>query len=487
MTALPGAMEDLKRALARKGVKRIRENVIQCRKMERELAESRGELEASIMEECEAELRSLEERAVELASQYYDEAIHDIESLLKVGGEPPDSSGSKRAKSKRGPQRGPVGRASSVTEESLPQDGGNSSTPRENIESDETLDHSAIGESRSSRASESFQSVGPEGALTTQPGPAAGTPRSGESGVPTSSANGRPSQNSESGRTSQPLATDGPEANDGPETQEDPSRSWRRRERRRGGNRPDGTLESASPPPGVGRGSTEASRGTGQIGRGNQGNTGRGRGTRGAITPLSSTTTGRSSGASRRTPKSSEILDRYSTKRVDPDAVYPETWPLPSEEEFRAKYTKYDIGKTLRTRMISKFTGKPSDYARFKASFFVNIHVQREPAHIKAGALDSLIDPEVREEIFGIDLGNSEFDYAERLERLERRFGGEEKMIDLSLNKIKALRSQSRKDYSKLRELVDVIYFYIRGIGRQDANSYSLREHLREGVPPPTF
>ena len=234
----------------------------------------------------------------------------------------------------------------------------------------------------------------------------------------------------------------------------------------------------------LGAGSVGTARNQSQTSGANRGNSGRARGTRGSITPFGSTNTGRSSGASRRTPKSSEIIDRYSTKRVDPDTVYPETWPLPSEEEFRAKYTKYDIGKILRTRMISKFTGKPSDYVRFKASFFVNIHVQREPAHIKAGALDSLMDPEIREEIFGIDLGNSEFDYAERLERLERRFGGEERMIDLSLNKIKALRSQSRRDYSKLRELVDVIHFYIRGIGRRDANSYSLREHLREGMPP---
>ena len=483
MMALRGALEDLERAIARKGVKRIRENVIQCRKREAELAESRGELETSLMEDCEAELRSLEEKAVELASQYYDENIQDIESLLKVGGEPPDSSGSKRTKSKRGPQNGPVGRASSVAEESLPQDGGNSSTPREDEESGETH-NSTLGESRSSGASESFQSVGAEGAPTSQPSPSAEASREGGPGATATPTDGRLPRNSESGRTPQPLPTDGTEANGGPRTQGDPSRSQRRRERRRGRGRSDRTLEGASPPLGTGRGSVETGHDSGQTSRANRGNSGRGRGTGGSVTPFSSTATGRSSGASRRTPKSSEIIDRYSTKRVDPDAVYPETWSLPSEEEFRAKYTKYDIGKTLRTHMISKFTGKPSDYVRFKASFFVNIHVQREPAHIKAGALDSLMDPEVREEIFGIYLGNSEFYYAERLERLERRFGGEERMIDLSLNKIKALRSQSRKDYSKLRELVDVIHFYIRGIGRRDANSCSLREHLREGMPP---
>ena len=106
------------------------------------------------------------------------------------------------------------------------------------------------------------------------------------------------------------------------------------------------------------------------------------------------------------------------------------------------------------------------------------------PPYIKAGALDALMNPEVREEVFGLGLGNSEFDYAERLERLEQMFGGEERMVDFTLNKIKVLRNDSRKDYAKLQELVNTIFFFIRGVGHRDENSLSLREHLREGMPP---
>ena len=202
------------------------------------------------------------------------------------------------------------------------------------------------------------------------------------------------------------------------------------------------------------------------------------------VTPASSAFTSSASTASRRTQKSAEVMERYSTTRIDPQAIYPETWPMPTDEEFRAKFTKKDIGKMIRSKMIAKFTGKANDYGRFKATFYPSIHVQREPAHIKAQALDSLIEPEAREEIFGVGLGNSEYDYAERLERLERMFGGDETMVDLCLNKIKALRGQSRKDYGKLRELVNTIYLFVKGVGRRDANSLSLREHLREGMPP---
>ena len=252
LTALRGAIEDLERAVARKGVKRIRENVIQCRKKEAELAEYRGELEASLVEDCETELRSLEEKAVELASQYYDENIEDIESLLKVGGEPPNPSGSKRTKSKKGPQSGPVGRASSISREGLPQDGGNSSTPREDEGSGETH-NSTLGGARSLGASESFQSVEAEGFPTGQPRPSTETPSGGDSEAMATPTGERLAQSSESGGAPQPLPPDGTEANRGREIQGNSSRSQRRRERRRGRGRSDGTLEGASPPLGAGR------------------------------------------------------------------------------------------------------------------------------------------------------------------------------------------------------------------------------------------
>ena len=200
--------------------------------------------------------------------------------------------------------------------------------------------------------------------------------------------------------------------------------------------------------------------------------------------PTSLGQTGRTSLSSRRDAHSSEIMDQYATLNVDPQAVYLPTWPYPNDEEFKARFIKQDVSKMLRNKIIGKFSGKASDYERFKAVFYPNVHVQRAPVYLKAAALDSLMEPEVRDEVFGIGLGNSEFDYAERLERLERMFGGTEKLVDSTLNKIKSLLNQSRKDYGKLRKLVNTIYFFIQGIGSCDANSLSLREHLREGMPP---
>ena len=106
-------------------------------------------------------------------------------------------------------------------------------------------------------------------------------------------------------------------------------------------------------------------------------------------------------------------MDQYATRSREPQTVYPEAWPYPTEEEFRAKFIKQDINKMLRNKIIGKFTGKANDYERFKAVFYPNVHVQREPVYLKAAALDSLIEPEVREEVFGVGLGNSEHDYEE--------------------------------------------------------------------------
>ena len=55
--------------------------------------------------------------------------------------------------------------------------------------------------------------------------------------------------------------------------------------------------------------------------------------------------------------------------------------------------------------------------------------MQRISAHLKIAALESLMTPETIEEVFGISLGNSEEDYAERLERLERAYGGEDRLV----------------------------------------------------------
>ena len=72
-------------------------------------------------------------------------------------------------------------------------------------------------------------------------------------------------------------------------------------------------------------------------------------------------------------------MDQYSTKKTNSWVVYPAAWHLPSDEDFRAKFTKTDISKMLRSRIIGKFTGKANDYERLKAAFYLNVHVQCQP------------------------------------------------------------------------------------------------------------
>ena len=60
--ALRGSLEDLERAITRKGVKRIREVVLKCQRNEANLLEVRDGLDASVVENCIEELRDLEKK-----------------------------------------------------------------------------------------------------------------------------------------------------------------------------------------------------------------------------------------------------------------------------------------------------------------------------------------------------------------------------------------------------------------------------------------
>ena len=405
MTALRSSLENLEKAVTRKGVKRIKESIIRCRKNEAELLEVQHELDTIVVEDCIAEMRSLETRAIEVAAQYYDETIQTVEGLLSIGENPQIPMRSRRTRPTEEPEEG-HGREKLKQGEGNPERAGVvSSHPHHDTGTREDPEEISSAVSHSSRPSTSrrSQAEGEGRNPSTNPEVRSNRPEVTRVGSEVGNGNDAPTAKS----AASPPETQGEADNQRPgnENRNNLTREQRRRERRRRGGGPERPPPTQTVPSEAG-GFPDVNRVGGRGSGMGQRARGRGRGSRGPITPVSSGATARSSGASRRIPISADILDQYSTRRFDQEAIYPETWPLPTEEEFRAKYTKYDIGKTLQTRTIGKFTGKSSDYARFKASFFSNVHVQREPAHIKAGALDSLMDPEVREEMFGIDLGN---------------------------------------------------------------------------------
>ena len=59
----------------------------------------------------------------------------------------------------------------------------------------------------------------------------------------------------------------------------------------------------------------------------------------------------------RRSRKSKEVLDLYATAGIGHRVTYPASWPYPTDAEFRAKYTREDVTKLLKTKMIGKFSG----------------------------------------------------------------------------------------------------------------------------------
>ena len=91
LTSLKGSMQDLKKALDRKGVRWIRECVAKCRRLKAEVEEVAGLLDSEVVAETFRDLQEGEGMAVTLAAQYFDEKIKDVEGLLGIGRVPQGS------------------------------------------------------------------------------------------------------------------------------------------------------------------------------------------------------------------------------------------------------------------------------------------------------------------------------------------------------------------------------------------------------------
>ena len=76
-----------------------------------------------MVEECLTELRSLEEKAVEIATQYYDDTIQDINGLLNIGEKSSVQKRSRHGKPRGGPNLGPEGESLPIGEEGPELDG----------------------------------------------------------------------------------------------------------------------------------------------------------------------------------------------------------------------------------------------------------------------------------------------------------------------------------------------------------------------------
>ena len=84
LTALKVAMQDLKKALDRKGVRWIRECVARCRLQKAEVEKVADLLDQGVVAETFSDLLEGESMAVALAAQYFDEKIKDVEGLLGI-------------------------------------------------------------------------------------------------------------------------------------------------------------------------------------------------------------------------------------------------------------------------------------------------------------------------------------------------------------------------------------------------------------------
>ena len=163
ITAVRSSLEDLERAVARKIVKRIKESVLKCQKQESELLKVKHKLDTTVVDECLTELRSLEAKAVEAATQYYDDSIQDIGGLLSIGENSLVRTCSRRTKPRGGPNLGPAGKSLPTGEESPELDGGVSSNPHARSGTEEDTEEVYSEESHSSRPTGAPESLRTQG------------------------------------------------------------------------------------------------------------------------------------------------------------------------------------------------------------------------------------------------------------------------------------------------------------------------------------
>ena len=131
-----------------------------------------------------------------------------------------------------------------------------------------------------------------------------------------------------------------------------------------------------------------------------------------------------------------------------------EDFKYPSDEAFARYFPEFDFLKAMRgNNILRKWDGTVRGYPGFKQIFYQLIYVQREHYIHKILALEQLVPDSVKKELFQ-GLQYTVDDLGQRLERLEDRYGGQEKQVELIVNDLQRLQSKGRVPYPELRAAV---------------------------------
>ena len=154
----------------------------------------------------------------------------------------------------------------------------------------------------------------------------------------------------------------------------------------------------------------------------------------------------------------------------------------PSDEAFARYFPEFDFVKAMRGNSLRKWDGTIRDYPGFKHNYYRMIYVQREHYMHKILALEVMVPEHIKKELFH-GLHYTVEDLGQRLQRLEDRFGGQEKQMKQIVNELQKLQTRGRVPYAELRAAVEDVSAYLERPSTLPGTGETLVVLLKKVIP----
>ena len=154
----------------------------------------------------------------------------------------------------------------------------------------------------------------------------------------------------------------------------------------------------------------------------------------------------------------------------------------PSDEAFAKYFPEFDFVKAMRGNSLRKWDGTIRDYPSFKHNFNRVIYVQREHYMHKILALEVMVPERIKTELFHGPQYTVE-DLGQRLQRLEDRYGGQEKQIKQIVQDLQKLQTKGKVPYTELRAAVEDVDAYLNRSSTLPGTGETLVILLKKVIP----
>ena len=172
--------------------------------------------------------------------------------------------------------------------------------------------------------------------------------------------------------------------------------------------------------------------------------------------------------------------DYGENPNIDPytmdDPAFPDRWRIPLGNVLQNWYKHWDLGKLWKhSDQIAVFEGSIQQYLRWAPTFYEMVHIQPMPWAYKLNILAKKLAPKVGSLVIG-GLAFEKKDYITALCRLERYFGGEEKVAQARLAALENFPKIQRDDWVALPKFLDALESYAQ------SGPFDPYPHSRENV-----